>query len=139
MCPNRTTFFNGMCFACSSKRVGVGDVHGVTRDPIENHGTRALSEDNERPLRGVNSVLDVAVDNEPDVADVAEWSDTIEWLIDDDEVVLFGNFSEENVFRVEDAEIGREGGREIECVECRVGCVECCGEFKGRMCGVREM
>ena len=137
MCLNRTAFFRGLSFTCSFKpHVCVGDVDGASRE--ENHGTRTLSDDNEQSLRGVDSVLDVIVDNE---ADLAEWSDTMEWLIDDDDAV-FGVFSEGckgDDFRFEDAEVGREGGSEIECVECRVGCAECCAEPKGRICGVREM
>lgn len=47
----------------------------------ERHGTRSLREDSERPLRGVDSVLEVAVENE---AEVTERSDVMEWLIEDD-------------------------------------------------------
>ena len=47
----------------------------------ERHGTRSLREDSERPLRGVGSVLEVAVENE---VEVVERSDVMECLIEDD-------------------------------------------------------
>lgn len=81
MCPvKRTAFFRGKCLIFSFElRTGAVSCDG--RELIERHGTRSLREDSERPLWGVDSVLEVAVENE---AEVAERSDVMEWLIEDD-------------------------------------------------------
>lgn len=82
VCPvKRTAFFPGKCliFSCNMFEVRAGAAACDGRELTERHGTRSLSEDSERPLRGVDSVLEVAVENE-----VAERSDVMEWLIEED-------------------------------------------------------
>jgi len=116
----RTAFFRGKCFKFSCNefvlRAGADAAAGDGRKPVESHGTRSLREESERPLRGVDSVLEVAVEKE---ADVADRSDVMEWLTDDDGPWL-DFFREEragNVCWFDDADVGRDCGREGDWVE----------------------